>query len=513
MLMRAAPKRRVAKQTSIQAPTSGLNAKDPLAAMKETEAVVMDNYFPTPSSVNSRNGCLLHASGYTGATETLAVYNNGNIQKLFAVANGNIYDVSTLGAVGAAVVTGLLNSRFQTINMGTAGGVYLMMVNGEDKLRYFDGTTWSIDGGTYSITGVDTADIIQINNFKNRVWLIEKESMNAWYLPVSSIGGAANNLNLSGLFKLGGYLMAMANWTIDNAAGVDDYAAFVTSEGEVALYKGTDPSSAATWALVGTFRMGQPIGRRCFIKAAADVLLITTDGAFPLSKALLTDRSQLNLAATDKITDLINRDIDLYKDNFGWQPIIYPDGQKLIINVPTTENVTARQYVMNTIHGAWCRFVDWNAFCWEVFDNKLFFGTTGSVYQADTGLTDNGSNIRGVVQQAYSYFKSQGIVKRFTMARPVIISEGTIVPAVLMNVDFQEKRTTASSYSFGTSGSPWDVSPWNVSPWTSGDNITTKWQSVSGVGISGGLRMSTELENLSCKWVSTDVIYETGGSL
>lgn len=31
--------------------------------------------------------------------------------------------------------------------------------------------------------------------------------------------------------------MAMANWTIDNASGVDDYAAFITSEGEVALYR------------------------------------------------------------------------------------------------------------------------------------------------------------------------------------------------------------------------------------------------------------------------------------
>jgi hypothetical protein len=43
----------------------------------------------------------------------------------------------------------------------------------------------------------------------------------------------------------------------------DDYAAFITSEGQVAVYSGADPASSTTWSLVGVFDIGAPIGRRC----------------------------------------------------------------------------------------------------------------------------------------------------------------------------------------------------------------------------------------------------------
>ena len=506
-------KKRVSRQTSIQAPTGGLNAKDPLAAMSETEAVTMDNYFPRPSDVVSRNGSFQHSTGITGVVETLASYANGANKKLFGFVGGNIFDCTLMGAVGAAVVTGLTNSRFQTINFGTAGGFFLMAVNGADKMQIHNGTSWYADGTTTTVTGVDTANCIHINNFKNRVWLIEENSFNAWYLPVSSIGGAANALNLAGIFKLGGYLMAMGNWTIDNAAGIDDYAVFITSEGEVALYKGTDPSSSATWAMVGTFRMGAPIGRRCFMKAAADVLVLTTDGAFPLGKSLLTDRSQLNLSATDKISNLINNDVIAYRNNFGWQSILHPIGNKMIINVPTTENAESIQYVMNTTHGAWCRFVGWNASCFETLDDNLYYGGVNGVWEADVGQSDDNAEITGVVQQAFSYFGSKGSQKAFKMARPILISEGSIVPAVIMNVDFGSRRTTSSSYTAGSSGAEWDDAIWDVAEWTTTDVISKQWQSISGVGFAGGLRLATQLKDISCSWVATDFIYEVGGSL
>jgi hypothetical protein len=506
--------RRVSRTRSIQAPTGGLNAKDPVAAMKETEAVTLENWFPSQSSVDIRKGMTAHLTGVSDPVETLALYNDGITPELFAVAGGNIYDATTAGAVGAAVVTGLTNSRFQTINMGTAGGFFLMMVNGADKLQYYTGSAWDEDGaGSLTITGVDTADCVHINNFKNRVWLIEKESFNAWYLPVSSIAGAASKFDLSGLFKLGGYLMAMANWTIDNASGVDDYAAFITSEGEVALYKGTDPSSATTWAIVGTFRMGRPIGRRCFTKAGADVLVLTTDGAFPLSKALLTDRSQLNLAATDKISSLFNTDIQAYGSIYGWQPIIHPFGKKLIINVPTTETLEAHQYVMNTSNGSWTKFTGWNAICFEVLGDNLYYGASDGVYQADVGSSDNGAVINAVAQQAYSYFGNQTGIKKWTMARCVFISDGVISPAVLLNVDFAENRTVAAPSFTDNLGSEWDVAEWDIASWTRGDNIIKNWQTVTGVGYSGGIRVVTSTMNITCKWVSTDFVYELGGVL
>lgn len=505
---------RVSQTASLPAPTKGLNAKDALANMDSSYAITLDDWFPTPSSVDVRNGYENHATGMTGAVETLAYYTTGTSQKLFGAVGGEIFDVTVAGAVGAAVVTGKSNDRWQYINMGTAGGFFLLMVNGEDKLIRYTGSAWQVDGdGSADITGVDTADIIHINNFKNRVFLIEKNSFNAWYLPVASIGGAANKLDLSGLFKLGGYLMAMVNWTIDNSAGIDDYAAFITSEGEVAIYSGIDPSSSTAWLLEGTFRMGAPIGRRCAIKVGADVVVLTVDGAFPLSKSMLTDRTQLGLSLSDKISPLINQDIRSYKSNFGWDIIYYPIGNKLIVNVPTTESEVSRQWVMNTQHGAWARFLNWNAFCFAVLNDQLYYGGDGIVAKADYGQSDNGSNINSVCQQAFDYFGNRAQIKKFSMARPVFLAEGTISPAIVVNVDFQDNRTTVSPSYTSSSSDEWDAGDWDSFDWAGGDEFTARWQSVTAVGYCAGVRVVTALKNVGCKWQATDFVFERGAVL
>lgn len=508
------PKTQVSKTATVPAPTGGLNARDALAAMPATDAVTLDNMFPTPTSVDIRKGYSNYVTGLPGWVETLAAYNGVSAYKLWAVSNGSIYNVTTQGAVGAAVVTGLTNSRFQYTGIGTAGGKFLVMVNGADKLRGYDGSNWWADGdGAHDITGFDTSTAIHINLFKNRLWMTQKNSMIVWYMGTQSIAGAASSIDLSTIFKLGGHLVGMTNWTIDNISGINDYAVFITSEGEFAIYNGTDPSSSTTWALVGVFRVGAPIGNRSFIKVGSDVIIISHDGVFPLSKALLTERAQLNDAISDKITNLIGNDVSSYQANFGWQPILYPLGNKLIINVPQVENTTQYQYVMNTITGAWCRFTGWKAACFEVMQNSLYYGGNTVVCLCDSGTDDNGANITPSVQQAYYHFKDPARVKRFTMARPIFTSNGTINASIAMSTDFLTKTPTSTPSFTGNTGSAWDTSPWNTSAWGTASGIIRNWQTVSGIGVYGGLRMDLAVKNISASWQATQFTYEPGAVL
>jgi hypothetical protein len=509
-------KRQVSRTVSIPAPTGGLNARDALAKMPVTDAVIMNNWFPTPTSVDLRNGSVDHVTGITGWVETIAHYSSPTERKLFAAAESNIYDVTTEGVVGMPVVTGLSNARLQYTNIGTAGGNFLVLVNGQDKLQGYDGTDWWIDGdGTHDITGFDTEKAINTNLFKNRLWFTEKTSMRIWYLGLQSIAGAATSIDFSTIFGLGGHLIGMTNWTIDNVSGIDDYAVFITSEGEFAIYKGTDPSTADTWALVGVFRIGRPVGNRPYIKVGSDVLLICDDGLFPLSKALLTDRSSLNLAVSNKITNLINSDVQLYSDNFGWQPILYPIGNKLIVNVPQVENSTQYQYVMNTINGSWCRFTGWNAACFEFFENDLFFGTDGKVVQCDIGTSDNGAAIAlADVEQSFSYFGDTGRIKKFNMARPIIACPGILNTAITLNIDFDNSVPTSTpAFSGSSGGATWDVAPWDTSSWGSAVNIIKNWQTVNGVGYAAALRMQVSAMDLTAQWQSTDFVFEPGAVL
>ncbi|MBV8649684.1 hypothetical protein, partial [Paludibacterium sp.] len=382
MANRPKQRQQIAIERSIPAPVGGLNARDALAQMPETDAPVLDNWFPSPSNVAVRNGysAWVQQAGFN--VKTLMCYSPpSGVRKLFAAANGNIYDVTSAGALPAPSVSGQTSDWWQHLNVQAGGGQYLMCANGADSIQLFNGTTWQTVTGVsapIAITGITTSNIIHLNNFKGRVFLIEKNSMRAWFLPLNSIGGAASQLDFSMYTKLGGYLMAMITWTVDNAGGIDERAAFITSEGEVLLFTGTDPSYASSWFLQGSFRIGRPVGRRCYARIGSDVAVISADGVYPMSQALLTDRSQRNDALSDKIVNLVNTDVQLYSGNQGWQLILHPIGNKFIVNVPATTGTY--QYVQNTVHGAWCRFTGWLASCFELFGDQLMMGTPAGVF-------------------------------------------------------------------------------------------------------------------------------------
>ena len=184
---------------SLPAPVGGWNARDSLANMAPTDAVTLDNLFPGVSSVGLRGGYQNHVTGITGQVETLMTYNGGSTDKMFGIAGGNIYDVTTAGVVGAAVVSGLTNSRWEYVNITTSGGSYLYAANGVDAPRLYDGSSWTAITGvsTPAITGVTTTSLVVPTLFKNRLWFIQKDTLKAWYLPTASVGGAANVLDLS----------------------------------------------------------------------------------------------------------------------------------------------------------------------------------------------------------------------------------------------------------------------------------------------------------------------------
>lgn len=520
--LRRRPQKAVGRALTIPAPVGGLNARDSLADMPPTDAVTLDNWFPGTTSVDLRFGNDDHVTGLPADVESLMPYNaQSGTSTLFAASGTAFYDVTSAGAVGAAVVTGLTNARWQHVNMGTPGGMFLMAVNGSNKLRGWNGTAWWADGdGTHDITGIDTATCIHINLFKNRLYLVEKNSLSAWYLAVNSISGAASELDLAPIFKLGGYLMAMATWTVDNAAGIQEYAVFITSQGEVAVYQGYDPSSTGSWAIVGVFRIAPPLGRRCFEKVGSDLILLTTDGAVPLSKSLLTDRAQLQVAITDKIVNLIRNDAINYSANFGWEIKLYPRGAKLIINVPQTEGSVQYQYVMNTITGAWCRFTNWKANCWAVVGDTLYYGgnlgtaaNSAIVYKADTGYSDNGAYIFGEAKTAFNYFGAPSLLKRWTMVRPVFYTAGTFNPSLRMDVDFEDIAPTSIGSFSNTSGTAWNVGAWNTFAWGSVSAIKGEWQGVNGMGYCGALHMKCVNNATPVQWMSTDYVYEGGAVL
>lgn len=503
-----------ATPVSLPAPIGGWNARDAVAEMKPTDAVILQNWFPTPSYVSLRPGMVKWATGLPSQVNSVMAYNAGATSKLFAASGAGIYDVTAGGTVGAAVVSGLTSDKFIHTNCATAGGNFLYCVNGADKPQLYNGSTWTaIDGAsTPAITGVTTTNLSNVYFAKQRLWFVEKNTLKVWYLPVVSVGGAASAIDFSSLCRRGGYLVAMAEWTVEGGFGIKDLTAFVTSEGEMLIYEGSDPSSSTTWSLVGIYIFGSPMGPKCFAKAGTDLLFISKEGLTPLSQGRFFADISTKGTLTDKIQWAISTATTNYASNWGWQVQTYPLGNALILNIPAGQGAQ-QQYVMNTVTGAWCNFTGWNANCWDMKQDQIYFGDNTFVGKAWVGNDDAGSRIVGDAQQAFNYFSAPGVLKRWTMMRPIISASGVPAIAANINVDFDSTAPSASLSATGVSSVVWDAAKWDVDKWPGYQDIYKQWQGVTGVGYCAAPRLLAAGLGVSINWMSTDLVMERGGVL
>lgn len=504
-----------ANVASLPAPVGGWNARDSLANMEPTDAVVLENLFPTVSACTLRGGYTQYAT-VSGKVKTLINYSGGATEKLFAVTPSGIYRVDAGGAgVSQTLPSSITEPWCEYTNIATTGGAYIFVVNGVDTALLYDGTTWTNPSVTFPspYAAYTTAKFSNITLFKNRLWFIEKNTLRAWYLPNLSIGGAAQYIDLSSVAKFGGHLVDLDTWTLDAGYGIDDNLAFITSNGEVIVYRGTDPDSAATWALAGVWKLGSPIGTRAMLKYGGDLLILTYDGLLPMAQSLQSSRLDPRVALSNKIQGAIAAATTAYGSHTatGWQIFYSAKNNAVWINVPVQEG-QQQQYVMNTITTSWCKFTGWAAYCWETYNDNPFFGGDGFVGQAwDDTYSDNNSNIQALAQQAYNYFDSRGIKKYFTRARPTIFTDSSPAVKLAINVDYVDTSAQALVPASVTNPySLWDSGLWDFGIWGGGLQASNNWQGITGIGYCASVVLKTSSGNTQIQWPSTDIVFQTG---
>jgi hypothetical protein len=494
----------------LPAPTGGWNSSSSLASMPETDALVLDNLFPAVGEINFRKGFTEWATGITGFVHTLIIYTGPTASKMFAASDDGIWEVSVSGAVGA-IATACTDGDWQYENITTSGGNYLLAVNGVDLAKRYDGTTWAATG----ITGVTLSDLINIKLFKRRLWFVEKDTLDAWYLDADAISGAATLFPFGPVFPKGGSLVAQYVWTIDGGVGLDDYLVSVTSEGELAVYQGTDPDDPDLFSLVGTYDVGKPLGRRCFMKYGGDVLYLSQRGVFPLSKLLVSDTQGSIAALSAKIDEAYRAAAALYGTSEGWESTIYPELNAIFINVPSTTDSAYQQFVMNTITKAWCRFSEWNFHTLVMFNNVLYGGGDAGVFQLWNGSTDNGELITGTVGQAYNILGSR-TQKEVKLVRPIIRVSGTATILLRMDGDFKEMLDT-STFSYNSDGTIaiWDLAQWDLALWeTEATDIESSWTAIpSFPAYMHSFHMQITSGSINLDWLATYFAHSRAGIL
>lgn len=485
----------------VPVPTEGWDAISPLASMDPKRAPVLINWVPRPGWVELRQGFTTWTwLGTNSAVETLMTYRSGGPDKLFAAMGNGIYDATVLGAV-VKDVSGLSSARWQYVNFTPALGTHVIQcVNGVDDLRMYDGTSWTIPSITGLPGGLNTSAIINIYAQKRRLWYILTNGSGGGstivaFMPTDAVTGAiGGSIDFGSLWTKGGFLVAMADWTVDGGNGPQDYAVFISSRGQAVIYAGTDPTSSTAFSLVGVFDLSPPIGYRCMIKVGSDIAIITQQGVLPLSTALPFDPSaDRSVAITARIQNAMAQASQLASGNFGWQLISFPMQQLAILNVPLETNTQQVQYVMNALTGAWCQFQGWNANCFEIFNDELYFGgNDGTVNLAYSGGLDLNQSIAADMQCAFNYFDDPGRIKRMTMVQPLMNSAGALTPTISVDEDFATS-TAIATITILAGGSLWDVAKWDVDTWSGGTIVIRPWLSVQAIGHALAVHMTVNI--------------------
>jgi hypothetical protein len=357
-----------------------------LLAADPAGAEVLSNFIPTAQGARLRGGSIEYAD-VPDPVRQIMPYRSGSIEELFATTDDTIYDV-TAGGAGVPKISGLTSGDWAYIQFATTGGQFLSMVNGLDDARLYDGSVWSVP----AITGVASDLLSFVWQHKRRQWFVEKDTLTAWYLPVDSIAGAASPFPLDGIFRLGGALLFGGTWSLDSGDGLDDVMIFVTTEGEIAVYQGTDPATAADWQLSGVYKIGRPLNKNAFFRAGGDLAILTEDGIVPVSEALQKDRAALQVSAiTFPIEDLWQQAVASRNAAFNFSVAVWPTKTLLIVGIPP---IAGRKtaLIANTRTGAWAPVFGWDVQCATIFQDGLYIGTAdGLVVRADVGGNDLGT--------------------------------------------------------------------------------------------------------------------------
>lgn len=495
-----------ARQLELPPPTGGLNTRDSRSAMAPNDAVVFTNMVSESGGVKSRLGYSVFSNiGITGNVGFLKEYINNTTLKMVVGAGASLYSLPAAGGTATTLGSGYSNVQFMGARMGTR----LVMVNGANGPLQFNGSAVSGSAGLYTgdiaTPGANTMD--GIHTHKNRLYMWDSESGDFFYGSTNTFQGAFAKFSLSNISATGGNLLMMQTITRDGGNGADDYAVFILSTGETLVYEGSNPGNASDWALVGRYFIPPPVSKRSSAKIGGDVLVLTEQDVVSLTQVMQNAFDEQGaVVEPSKIAGGIAADYATYGGNSGWELVLYGKRGWAIVNVPETTNSTYHQYVITTTTKAPSYFDGWDAFTFGVFNNRLFFGGNGIVYQADNGTDDNGATIQCRAQQAFSVFDIPNIknVKNVTIT---YISDVSISLGAEVAYDYQD-ITISNLSSSETTGAEWDDAEWDDADWAGAAQVRNTKFSAAGTGRSVSVALGFNIKGAQFTWMGTSISFD-----
>lgn len=550
------------KTITIPAPTRGIVWSENDAFMAPGAAIIQDNWIPTMKGDRLRGGtqryCDLHAldqpawanstaysignQRYDGSSGTIwqcavahtspatpttfaqdraanptrwtAVsftrnpvisafeYISGNTQKMFAGQDTKLFDVTANTPI--LVKSGQTSGNYVASQLANLSGYWMLVCNetGDSVLR-FDGTTWTtltteLTGGPVPGT---SKNLSYVCKYRNRYFFIETKSMNLWFLPIDSHQGPLTKIPMSGAAQKGGYLVFLADWSIDAGDGIDNKLIAATSMGEILVFTGSDPTSSANWRQEGLYQMAPPLGMNAHMALGGDVLVATMDGIVPVSACITKDSGQLELAMITRPIKPLWRDDVVAKRDKPWSMERWDEQGIMLVASPGGLPGKTHAWVANNATGAWCT-VSYDATCWLRMRADLYFGDQrGWIMQCERTGLDDARTVSGVVQGNPYYATLVGGWEMFqSRSQQVVWHQARAIFSADQGEPFQPQLSATTDFVVVVPQPPppgpdpglfevWDQGLWDQAHWdapaaTQPVNRNTMWVSIGMTGFS-----------------------------
>jgi hypothetical protein len=362
-----------------------------------------------------------------------------------------------------------------------------------------------------TIDPVDT--FISPNTFEivlahhNRLFFADGTNLAVYYLPLFQKDGQVSYLPLNAVFKRGGYIKAMATWTVEGGTNLNDQLAIFSSNGECAIYGGVDPDT--DFVLSGLFRFDAPMSKHSVINWGGDLYVMISTGVVPMSTLMKAESDKLGLA--DQRVKQRFLEHQLEHDEPGWSLTMLPHLGIVLANLPHG-GAHYHQMLRYMSSGFWAEWSDIHGRCWAWIDPFIYFGDdVGNVYEMHPAhRNDNGIEIRVDMLLAWTRFGTAAR-KQFKGVRTYLITDGAPRPVVDIKTDFDySPGVNVPDLSEYGDVSMWDTASWDTSFWAGGSAAVIKWNGVAADGGYGAVRLTADILNCTFSVTGFDVLFEEG---
>lgn len=140
---------------------------------------MLRNFFPTATGCVLRRGTEPRATLPGGNPVTaMFSYLSGAQEEMFAATEVGIWRI---GVTPVSVLSGQTGGDWSVVQFATTGGTFLIGVNGSDPEFIYDGATWGGMTVTFpSGSGVSLADMSFVWVYRQRLYFVQRESMDVW---------------------------------------------------------------------------------------------------------------------------------------------------------------------------------------------------------------------------------------------------------------------------------------------------------------------------------------------